>query len=93
MPRFGQDADQEAFPCVMVEAHGRHPIRILIYRVLSNHGHFVVWPQADGEVTDFFAGGRTTMRYGGGWHTVAWAAGLSFRGDSRASRCRATTIS
>src|SRR6516165_298848 len=51
---FGQDADFEAFQRVMVEAHRRHPIRILTYCVLSNHWHFVVWPEADGQVTDFF---------------------------------------
>ena len=38
----------------MIEAHQRHPIRILSYCVLSNHWHFVVWPEADGQVTAFF---------------------------------------
>jgi putative transposase len=54
MHLFDQDTDFEAFQRVMIEAHQRHPIRILSYCVLSNHWHFVVWPQADGEVTDFF---------------------------------------
>ena len=36
----------------MVEAHGRHPLRILAYCVRSNHWHFVVWPRADREATD-----------------------------------------
>ncbi len=51
---FGRDEDFQAFQRVMVEAHSRHPIRILAFCVLSNHWHFVVWPQADGEVTDYF---------------------------------------
>lgn len=34
--------------------HARHPLRILAYCVLSNHWHFLVWPRADGEVTDYF---------------------------------------
>jgi putative transposase len=51
---FGQEPDFEAFQRVMVEAHRRHPIRILAYCILSNHWHFVVWPEADGQVTDFF---------------------------------------
>ncbi len=51
---FGQDADFAAFQRIMIEAHQRHPIRILSYCVLSNQWHFVVWPKADGEVTDFF---------------------------------------
>jgi putative transposase len=51
---FRTDADFEAFQRVMVEAHERHPIRILSYCLLSNHWHFVVWPEQDGQVTDFF---------------------------------------
>ena len=51
---FGKDADFEACQRVMIEAHQRHPIRILSYCVLSNHWHFAVWPDADGQVTAFF---------------------------------------
>ncbi len=54
MRLFGKAADYEAFQGVMVEAYGRHPIRILSYCILSNHWHFVVWPEADGQLTDFF---------------------------------------
>jgi putative transposase len=54
MPLFDQDADFDAFLRIVVEAHRRHPIRILSYCVLANHWHFVVWPEADGQVTDFF---------------------------------------
>jgi putative transposase len=54
MHLFHQDADFEAFQRVMIEAHQRHPIRILSYCVLSNHWHFVVWPEQDGQVTDYF---------------------------------------
>jgi putative transposase len=54
MPLFGRDADFEAFHRVIIEAHRRHPIRILSYCILSDHWHFVVRPRVDGEVTDFF---------------------------------------
>ena len=54
MHLFGKEADFEAFERVMIEAHKRHPIRILSYCVLSNHWHFVVWPTAEGQVTAFF---------------------------------------
>ena len=54
MHLFGKDADFEAFQRVMIEAHQRHPIRILSYCVLSNRWHFAVWPDADGQVTAFF---------------------------------------
>jgi putative transposase len=51
---FRTDEDFQAFRRVMVEAHRRHPLRILAYCILSNHWHFVVWPMADGQVTDNF---------------------------------------
>jgi putative transposase len=54
MHLFGKDTDFEAFQRVMIEAHQRHPIRILSSCVLSNHWHFAVWPDADGQVTAFF---------------------------------------
>ena len=54
MHLFGKNADFEAFQRVMIEAHQRHPIRILSYCVMSNHWHFVVWPEPDGQVTAFF---------------------------------------
>jgi REP element-mobilizing transposase RayT len=54
MHLFGKDADFEAFQRVMIEAHQRQPIRILSYCVLSNHWHFAVWPDADGQMTAFF---------------------------------------
>jgi putative transposase len=54
MHLFGKNADFEAFQRVMIEAHQRHPIRIPSSCVMSNHWHFVVWPEADGQVTAFF---------------------------------------
>ena len=54
MHLVGKNADFEAFQRVMIAAHQRHPIRILSYCVLSNHWHFVVWPEAEGQVTAFF---------------------------------------
>ncbi len=51
---FRKEDDFKAFQRVMVEAHERQPIRILSYCVLSNHWHFVVWPEQDGQLTDFF---------------------------------------
>ena len=51
---FGNDLDHEAFQRVMIEARERHPLRILSYCVMSNHWHFVVWPEEDGQLTAFF---------------------------------------
>jgi putative transposase len=46
--------DFEAFQRVMIEAHRRHPIRIPSYCILPSHWHFVVRPEADGQVTAYF---------------------------------------
>jgi putative transposase len=54
MHMFRKEADFEAFERVIVETHERQPIRILSYCVLSNHWHFVVWPEEDGQLTAFF---------------------------------------
>ncbi len=51
---FRKDAEFEAFQRVMIEACQRHPFRILSYCLMSNHWHFVVWPEEDGQLTNFF---------------------------------------
>jgi hypothetical protein len=48
------DEDFQGFRLVIVEAHRRHPLRILAYCILSNRWHFVLLPRADGQVTDYF---------------------------------------
>ena len=81
MHLFGKDADFEAFQRVMIEAHQRHPIRILSYCVLSNHWHFAVWPDADGQVTAFFRWPAHThaMR----WRVAHRTVGYGHLGGSR----------
>jgi len=54
MTIFKTDADFLAFERILVEARQRVPIRILDYCILSNHWHFVVWPERDGELSAFF---------------------------------------
>jgi putative transposase len=53
MHTFRKATDFEAFERVVVEAHQREPIRILAYCLLSNHRHFVVWPERDGQLSHF----------------------------------------
>ena len=59
MHLFHRDADFEAFQHDVIEALRRDPIRILSYCILSNHWHFVVWPETDGQVTKKKEEGRT----------------------------------
>jgi hypothetical protein len=46
-----RDAEFEAFEHDVIEALRRDPMRMLSYYVLSNHWHFVVWPETDSLVT------------------------------------------
>ena len=74
----------------MVLAHERQPIRILSYCVLSNHWHFVVWPEHDGQLTDFFRRLAHTHAVRGAFRTGLWGTGTSTKDVSRVSRFRAT---
>lgn len=71
LPLFEKDADYEAFEKVLAEAHERTPLRILDYTIMPNHWHFVVWPQTDDEVTNFFQWltATHTMRWHAHYHT------------------------
>jgi hypothetical protein len=51
---FKKPEDFSAFNRILLEAHERHPIRILDWCLMPNHWHFVVCPEKDGEVTAFF---------------------------------------
>jgi len=74
MVMFRRDSDFEAFERIMQEAYELHPIRILSYCLMSNHWHFVVWPERDGQVTDFFRWLTHThaMRWRVSHHTVGY---------------------
>ena len=54
MEMFRKDKDYQAFERVIAEAAERHPMRILSYCVMPTHWHFVVWPEADGQLSAFF---------------------------------------
>ena len=65
MHLFRKDASFEAFQQVIIEAHQRHPIRILSFCLMPSHWHFVVWPQKDGQLTAF-------LRWLTHTHAVRW---------------------
>jgi putative transposase len=50
---FRKDADYAAFEKVLLQAHQRHPIRILAFCLMPNHFHLVVWPHKDGDLSTF----------------------------------------
>jgi putative transposase len=51
---FKKHEDYLAFERVLLEAHRRHPLKLLEWVLMPNHWHFVVWPEQDGQVTSFF---------------------------------------
>ena len=51
---FKKDEDYLAFERVLIEAHQRHPIPLLEWCLMPNHWHFVVFPDDDQQVTQFF---------------------------------------
>jgi putative transposase len=71
---FRTEKDYAAFERVMLEAHERHPLRLLSWCLMPNHWHFIVWPRDDGEVTDFFRWLAHThaMRWRVSHHTVGY---------------------
>lgn len=50
---FKTEEDFIAFEQVLREAHERVPIRILDWCLMPNHWHFVLWPEEDGQLTQF----------------------------------------
>lgn len=71
---FRKEADYAAFERVMLAAHQRVPLRLLNWCIMKNHWHFVVWPQSDRQVTDFFRWLANThaMRWRVSRRTVGW---------------------
>jgi putative transposase len=51
---FRGERDFDAFERIMLQAHQRFPLRLCAWCILPNHWHFVPWPRADGELSQFF---------------------------------------
>jgi REP-associated tyrosine transposase len=67
LPLFEKAGDFDAFERVLLEAHLRHPIRVLGYCLMPNHWHFVLWPARAGAMTAF-------LRWLTHTHTQRWHA-------------------
>lgn len=70
---FRHDADYEAFERVLTEAVERTQTRLLSYCVMPNHWHLVVWPRADGELSEFV--GWLTLAHTQRWHAFHQSIG------------------
>lgn len=62
---FRKPADYDALLRVLEEALRKHPCRVLAFCLMPTHWHFVLWPQADGELTAF-------LRWLTHTHTMRW---------------------
>ena len=78
---LGTEADFAAFERVVLEAWAKCPLRILGYCLMGNHWHFVVWPEADGQVSRFFRWLALT-------HAVRWRVAHGTVGDGHLYRGR-----
>jgi putative transposase len=64
---FRKEADYAAFEQILEEALDHVPaMRLLSYCLMPNHWHLVVWPRADGELSDF--GHWLTLTHTQRWH-------------------------
>src|SRR5208283_5113297 len=66
-PVFLKDGDYDAFLRVMREAQEHVPgMRLLAYCLMPNHWHLILWPQKDGELSDYMH--WLTLTHTQRWH-------------------------
>ena len=70
---FRKETDYEAFERVLEQVHQRLPVPILAYCLLSNHWHMVLWPRADGQLSEFLR--LLTVTHTQRWHAHYHTAG------------------
>lgn len=63
---FRKAADYSAFLQVFDSALERHPVRVLGYCLMPTHWHFVLWPKADGQLSEFLR--WLTLTHSVRWH-------------------------
>jgi putative transposase len=70
---FQRDGDYQAFEEILTAAVERTDTRLLAYCLMPNHWHLVVWPRADGELSQFV--GWLTLTHTQRWHAHRHSAG------------------
>ena len=92
-PIFFKNGDYEAFLRIASQALDHVPgMRLLSYCLMPNHWHLVLWPRADGELSDFVHWLRSRTRNVGMPITGTWEPGTCIRADTSRFRSRRTTI-
>jgi len=73
MRLFRAAGDDELFPAVLAAAHERVAMRTIGYCVMPNHWHLVLWPRADGDLSEFMR--WLTVTHTQRWHAARRTAG------------------
>jgi putative transposase len=73
MTIFSTAGDYQAFEDILHAACQRTRTRLLAHCVMPNHWHLVVWPRADGELSEFV--GWLTLTHTQRWHAFRESAG------------------
>lgn len=82
---FEKPGDYEAFERVLAETHARIPLPLFSYVVMPNHWHFVVRPETDSQLTEFFRWLTHT-------HTMRWHAHYQTEGTGHLYQGRFKTF-
>jgi putative transposase len=69
---FRKDGDYVAFENVLRQAPDFRPMRLLGYCLMPNHWHLVLWPRADGDLSNYLRWVTVThtQRYHAHYHTA-----------------------
>jgi putative transposase len=70
---FDKPADYAAFEKVLRQAHERFGTRLLVYTLLPNHWHLVLWPEHHGELSTYAQ--WLTVTHVRRWHAHHHSAG------------------
>ena len=70
---FLKDEDYAAFEKVLADVHQRLPMRIISYCLMPNHWHLVLWPAADGDLSEFMR--LVTVTHTQRWHAHYHSSG------------------
>jgi putative transposase len=70
---FETPNDYLAFEQVLADVFRRLPTRIVNYVLMPNHFHFVVWPESDGELSEFMR--LVTVTHTQRWHAFHQSSG------------------
>lgn len=73
LPLFEKATDYAAFETVLQEAHAQTRIRITAYCLMPNHWHLLLWPRADGELSEVLR--WITVTHTQRWHAHRHTAG------------------